>query len=360
MKFSEAILEWYHQNKRELPWRATTSPYSIWISEIILQQTRVDQGIHYYNKFLETFPDVPELANSNLDKVLKLWEGLGYYSRARNLHHSAKVIYNDGDINFPESYKKWIKIKGVGEYTAAAIASICYNEAVVAIDGNVYRVLSRIYGIQTPIDVQKGRNEFRQLAESLIDHDKPGDFNQAVIEFGALQCTPKSPNCKQCIFKDICIAFRNNKISSFPVKSKKVKIAHRHFNYLFIIFKRTNTFYTFIKRRNDEDIWKNLYELPLHESVKHLGGDFNLSNIEDFKNFIDQGKILYQENEKSQKLTHRIIHTSFTIVYMDEISSEHTEYIECEINNLDKYAFPKSIKDFLKTIDKKIDFNVME
>jgi A/G-specific adenine glycosylase len=257
--FANTLINWYETNKRDLPWRNTTDPYKIWISEIILQQTRVNQGLPYYRKFISNFPKVEDLANASEEKVLKLWQGLGYYSRARNMHQSAKYILNELNGVFPTSYIEIKKLKGVGEYTAAAISSFCFKEKKAVLDGNVYRLLSRFFGIETPIDSNKAKKEFTDLLKHLISSEKPDVFNQSIMEFGALQCTPKKPNCSICTWKNKCVAFATDKTHILPIKSKKIKKRIRYFNY--IVYKQQQNY--FIQKRTSKDIWKNMYEFPL-------------------------------------------------------------------------------------------------
>ncbi|MGV8093420.1 MAG: A/G-specific adenine glycosylase [Mangrovibacterium sp.] len=256
------LLRWYNLHKRELPWRKTKDPYAIWLSEIILQQTRIDQGLSYYLKFMEKYPTVIDLAYANEDDILKLWQGLGYYSRARNLHVAARTVADVYHGKFPDNYKELIKLKGIGDYTAAAIVSISFNQPYAVVDGNVFRFLSRLYGISTPIDTQAGKKEFTKLANAILDRENPGEYNQAVMEFGALFCTPKSPRCNSCIFNSRCVAFQNASVNKLPVKSGKQKIRLRYFNYLLI----RDHDYTYISKRTANDIWKNLYEFPLIET----------------------------------------------------------------------------------------------
>ena len=267
--FSTTILEWYSHYKRELPWRGENDPYKIWVSEIILQQTRIVQGWNYYLRFIERFPSVADLANASEDEVLKYWQGLGYYSRARNLHAGAKYLAEHHKSTFPCQYEDILKIKGVGEYTAAAIASFAFNLPYPAIDGNAFRVLTRIFGIHTPIDTLTGKKEITILANKLIDKKQAGIFNQAVMDFGALQCTPLNPNCEDCCFALFCVAQQKNLQSVLPVKSLKIKIKTRYFYYLYIQNKEK----TIIQKREKKDIWKGLYEFPLIESEKELSID---------------------------------------------------------------------------------------
>lgn len=312
MKLSNHLVLWYLHNKRNLPWRSTINPYKIWLSEIILQQTRVDQGMSYYHKFLEHFPTISDLAIASEEEVLKLWQGLGYYSRARNLHFSAKYVVNDLKGAFPTNYNELIKLKGVGDYTASAIASICYNEPTAVVDGNVYRVLARYFGISTPINSTKGIKEFKQLAQSLIDIKNPGTHNQAMMEFGARMCKPQSPDCTSCPLNTSCVALSKKQIKELPVKEKKIKIRHRYFNYLVIQTENNTT--KLVKR--EKGIWLNLYEFPLIETLAEIDekeliahNEFNLlfkkltTSIKQFNNEL----IVH-------KLSHQHIHTKFWIV----------------------------------------------
>lgn len=257
---TQHILEWYRENRRDLPWRNTVDPYLIWISEIILQQTRVSQGLDYYLRFTERFPTVHELAMASEDEVLKYWQGLGYYSRARNLHAAAIQIDSMG--YFPDTYAGVKALKGVGEYTAAAICSFAYNLPYAVLDGNVYRVLSRLLGVDLPIDSTQGKKLFGDLAQTYLPTECPSEYNQAIMDFGALQCTPSSPCCHQCPLTLCCVAFQQNRVDKLPVKQHRTKVTHRYFNYVFI----KQGEYTYLQKRTANDIWKNLYELPLVET----------------------------------------------------------------------------------------------
>ncbi|HRN43741.1 MAG TPA: A/G-specific adenine glycosylase, partial [Flavobacterium sp.] len=241
MSFSNLLIKWYLQKKRDLPWRNTINPYLIWLSEIMLQQTRVAQGMPYFLSFTTAFPTVFDLAKANEEQVLKLWQGLGYYSRARNLHKTAQFVANELDGIFPDNYKDLLQLKGVGEYTAAAIASFSYNEVIPVVDGNVFRVLSRYFDIETDIAAASAKKEFAALAFELMAKDNPALFNQAIMEFGALQCVPKSPNCNICIFNESCTALQKKKVDQLPVKSKKLKVRKRYFNYLVVTDELGNT-----------------------------------------------------------------------------------------------------------------------
>lgn len=263
MKFSKTLIQWYLQNKRDLPWRNDTNPYTIWLSEIILQQTRVAQGLPYYLKFIESFPTVFDLAIADEEEVLKLWQGLGYYSRARNLHSTAKQIAFEFNGVFPNNYHGLLKLKGIGEYTAAAIASFAYNENVAVVDGNVFRVLSRYFNVATDIASAAAKKEFSQLAFELLPMGNASEFNQAIMEFGALHCVPRNPNCSNCVFNDSCMALQKKKVAQLPVKSKKLKVRKRFFNYLVFFDDDTQTL---LYKRTQKGIWHNLYEFPLIET----------------------------------------------------------------------------------------------
>ncbi|MBK7383256.1 MAG: A/G-specific adenine glycosylase [Flavobacteriales bacterium] len=260
--FSRGLLSWYRANKRPLPWRETTDPYTIWLSEVILQQTRVDQGLAYWERFMERYPTVRDLAAASEDEVLRQWQGLGYYSRARNLRQAAGQVMNDHGGRFPSTYTELKALKGVGEYTAAAIGSICFGLPEPVVDGNVYRVLARAFGIGTPIDSTEGRREFRKLAAELLDPRSPGDHNQAVMELGATICTPKKPLCGDCPIARKCVALKSDLISDLPVKAGRAKTRTRHFNYLHVNTKGG----LYLRKRTAKDIWQGLYELPLIES----------------------------------------------------------------------------------------------
>jgi A/G-specific adenine glycosylase len=266
MHISQSLLHWYDQNKRPLPWRETRDPYKIWLSEVILQQTRVAQGLDYYHRFLVTFPVVQSLANATEQDVLKLWQGLGYYSRARNMHHTAReVVEKHGGI-FPGTSAGLKKLKGIGDYTAAAIASICFDEPTAVLDGNVARVISRLFAVDTPVDANTGRKIITDLANNLLDTNHPGTFNQAVMELGALVCTPKSPACNNCPLAFACEAMKRNQIESFPVKTKKKIPTVRHLNYFVISFAKDKDEFIVMRKRTGNDIWKNMYDFPCIET----------------------------------------------------------------------------------------------
>lgn len=300
-EFSDKIISWYQINKRDLPWRNVQDPYFIWLSEIILQQTRVEQGLPYYLKFIEKFPTVHDLANASQDEVLRLWQGLGYYSRGRNLHFTAKQIVNECKGIFPIHFNDLIKLKGIGNYTASAISSFCANEPKAVVDGNVYRVLTRLFGIKNDINLISTQKEIQKLANDLLNKKQPGLHNQAIMEFGALQCVPKSPNCQICPFVDSCIAKFENKVSVLPAKSKKIKIKERHFNYIVISDGKN----TYVKRRGNADIWEGLYEFPLIEHSKELDEN-EIFHSKEFGQLV--GKNRYQILRISPIFKHQLTH----------------------------------------------------
>lgn len=259
--FAHNILHWFETNKRDLPWRNTKNPYIIWLSEIILQQTRVAQGLPYFEKFLKTYPTVHDLAAAPSEDVMRLWQGLGYYSRARNLQYCAQQVVKDYGGTFPSTYQELLKLKGVGSYTAAAIGSFAFDEAVAVLDGNVFRVLARYFGIATDIASHAGKKEFETLANRVLPSQEAGNFNQAIMEFGALHCSPQKPNCEECPLQSSCVAFTNGLVHELPVKVNKVKIKERYFQYYHISCGRQ----VIIRQRGSKDIWEGLFEFPLLE-----------------------------------------------------------------------------------------------
>ncbi|MFK8284583.1 A/G-specific adenine glycosylase [Capnocytophaga canis] len=310
--FSQRLLQWYNSEKRDLPWRQTTDPYKIWLSEIILQQTRVAQGLPYYERFTNHFPSVFDLANASEEQVLKLWQGLGYYSRAKNLHHTAKTIAFDLNGNFPTTHKELLKLKGIGDYTASAIASICFSESCAVVDGNVYRVLARVFGIETPIDTTSGIIQFKKLATKLLDPKNAGVYNQAIMEFGAIHCKPQLPMCESCVFSDKCVAKNQSKVERLPVKIGKTKIRKRYFNYIVPI---DNQKHTILNKRNNKDIWQGLYEFPLIETEKPYSEAEIKTEIDKIFDCITD--IYLHKYEKIHKLSHQHIHTQFWIISME-------------------------------------------
>ena len=310
MEFSNSLIHWYLQNKRDLPWRNTTNPYSIWLSEIMLQQTRVAQGLPYFLSFTDAFPTIFDLANADEEQVLKLWQGLGYYSRARNLHTTAKYIAFELNGKFPSTYKELLMLKGVGDYTAAAIASFSFDEPVAVLDGNVYRVLSRYFNVTSDISLPKTKTEFQQLAQEILDKKNPAVFNQAIMEFGALQCVPKNPDCNSCVLNSSCAALQHKKVSELPVKSKKTKVTNRYLNYL--ILKDSDSNYI-VQKREGKGIWENLYEFPLLETDFLLPEKDAIDQISKMQ-FYNQkpSEILILQNEITlHKLSHQHLHIRF-------------------------------------------------
>jgi A/G-specific adenine glycosylase len=342
MNFSKSLIQWYLQNKRDLPWRNTTNPYHIWLSEIMLQQTRVAQGLPYFLRFTEAFPTVFDLAKADEEQVLKLWQGLGYYSRARNLHKTAKQIAFELNGEFPKSYAGLLQLKGVGEYTAAAIASFSYNENVPVVDGNVFRVLSRYFDIETNIASSGAKKEFTQLAAALIPKGQANTFNQAVMEFGALQCVPKNPDCRICVFNDGCLALQKKKVSLLPVKSKKLKVTDRYFNYLVFSDENDNTI---ISKRTQKGIWHNLYEFPLLETISPETEETIIALIQNqgfIENEIQQVE-LYNPIPIRHKLSHQHLHIKFW-----KIGVKGTLLSGIDWESASKFPFPIVIFNFIE------------
>lgn len=340
MKFSNTLVQWYLQNKRDLPWRKTNDPYIIWLSEIILQQTRVDQGMAYFLKFMEHFPTVFHLAKASEEEVLKLWQGLGYYSRARNLHFSAKSIVNDFGGDFPVTYNDILKLKGVGDYTASAIASICYNEPTAVVDGNVYRVLARYFGINTPINSTKGIKEFKLLAQKLLNTSISGTHNQAVMEFGARMCKPQNPDCEVCPLNSSCISLAKNLIKALPVKEKKLKVKIRYFNYLVV---QSSDNKTIIEKRT-QGIWVNLYQFPLLESKQEIAIN-QLIEHNKFNELFGELNVsvkLFNQTMVVHKLSHQHIFTKFWI-----ISVPNSVKFSFNWDEIERFPVPILIDNFL-------------
>ena len=303
--FANQLIKWYQHHKRELPWRETRDPYKIWLSEIILQQTRVNQGLPYYLKFVEQYPSVFDLAKAKEDEVLRLWQGLGYYSRARNLHSCAKMVVDKYSGVFPNTYNELLKLKGVGSYTAAAIASFAFDEPNAVVDGNVYRVLSRVFGIYDDIASNQGVKAFAELANQLIDTEHPADYNQAIMEFGALQCSPKTPTCGLCPISEQCHAHNHNTQLKLPVKSKKVKVRTRHFHYF--ILKQDDKIY--MRQRGPKDVWQGLYDFYLIELDREVNTEDVLTRLP--QKFLDQNILEDESKIFKHVLTHQRIFATF-------------------------------------------------
>jgi A/G-specific adenine glycosylase len=345
--FSKRLLKWYKINKRDLPWRGTTDPYKIWLSEVILQQTQVIQGLTYYLKFVKHYPDVKFLAKAPSDEVMKHWQGLGYYSRARNLHEAAKMVADKHKGVFPKTYDEIRELKGVGDYTAAAIASLAFNLPYAVVDGNVYRVLSRVFGIDLAIDSTEGKKYFQKLADELLDKKEAANYNQAVMEFGALYCRPVNPDCANCIFIDKCVAFQKQKVSELPFKSKKTKVRDRYFNY--VVFRYKNDLY--LQKRTKKDIWQDLYEFFLIETDKKQKPEAILKN-KMLNEMVSPKNMILKSVSKDYKhiLSHQNLHTIFYLVEL-KLLLKTKSLKKVNIKSLNKYALPRLIEKYLKDED---------
>ncbi|MDP2890440.1 MAG: A/G-specific adenine glycosylase [Bacteroidota bacterium] len=342
--FNSLIHHWYSLFKRDLPWRDTQNPYYIWLSEIILQQTRIEQGRAYYLSFIGEFPTISDLASASEDKVLKLWQGLGYYSRARNLHFTARYISEHFNGKFPEKHRLILSLKGIGEYTAAAIASISFNQEYPAVDGNVFRVLSRFYGIYEPIDTSAGKKIFVKLAAELIKGTDPGMHNQALMEFGALQCTPQKPDCLRCPLSERCYAFANKKVADLPVKLKKTTQRHRYFNY----FDISHSDSVWLKKRVGKDIWKNLFEFPMIETSVATGFE-ELMAMSEVNQLMDADNSVVEKitDWKIHLLTHQKINYRIIKVSLLQEKEMPVELIRVNKKDIFNFAVPKLLETYL-------------
>jgi len=343
MLFSDELIAWYRQNKRDLPWRNTNNAYIIWLSEIILQQTRVEQGLPYFNRFLEAYPTVTDFAAAPEDDILRLWQGLGYYSRGRNMLVTAKLVQQHYGGKFPTSYEQLIKLKGIGEYTAAAIASFSADEPRAVVDGNVYRVIARYFGISEPINSTQGKKIFQQMANDLLNRERPGLHNQAMMEFGATLCKPKNPACGVCPVRLGCHAFKHNAINTLPVKLNKLKIRERHFNYLLITDEQDRVL---IHKRGDNDIWANLYELPLIETLAQATPQEVLSEALNLELINCDSTIKKIYPIKKHILTHQRLWVQMIEVEA-KIVSINNNFSFIERKNLKKLAMPQILFIFL-------------
>ncbi len=345
MNFSDRILSWYHIHKRELPWRKTRDPYRVWLSEIMLQQTRVAQGLPYYIRFTERFPKVEDLAAATEEEVLKQWQGLGYYSRARNLHATARTVSAEYGGHFPDSYGELLKLKGIGPYTAAAIASICYDLPHPVVDGNVYRVLSRYFGVQLPINSAEGIRYFSDLATEVIDRERPGEYNQALMEFGALQCVPQNPDCQACPLSGSCEAYARDLVSALPKKLSRKKVRERIFNYLMPVDPQ---FQTRLIKRNDKGIWQGLFEFPLIETREEVS-DADIRNLIKTHGFRDltapRSVVRFNPKPLVHKLSHQHLRVTFWILHL-EGPLEHS----VAISEMHSYPVPVLIANFMETV----------
>jgi A/G-specific adenine glycosylase len=331
--FPPLIAQWYRQNSRRLPWRQTNDPYFIWLSEIIMQQTRVEQGTAYYEKFIANYPTILDLANAEEQQILNDWQGLGYYSRARNLHYSAKLVRDEFNGEFPKTFNEILKLKGVGTYTAAAISSFAFKEKKAVVDGNVYRLLSRVFDIDTPIDSSKGQKEFQIVADELIPAEAPDIHNQAIMEVGALVCKPKKPNCEACPLVNLCLARVNQTIESRPVKSKKTKVRDRFFH--FFLYQTNGE--TYIEQRTEKGIWQNMFQFPLVE--------IESKDIDNVKNqWKDQWK---ESSEIIHKLSHQTIHGVFH--HFDSTPKSISDsWIKIKMEDIQDYPLPRIIDRYLE------------
>lgn len=335
--FKKGIISWSKGKKRTLPWEETRNPYHIWLREVILQQTRVEQGAAYYHKFLEAYPLVGDLANAPLEEVYKNWEGLGYYSRARNLQKAAQQVTLDFQGIFPKEYDKILQLKGVGEYTAAAIASFAFDLPYAVLDGNVYRVLSRYFGVEIPIDTTAGKKYFKNLARKCLDESNPAVYNQAIMDLGAIICKPQQPLCDHCPFSSDCVAYNTNRIAELPVKSKKMLKLERFFNYLVVSDGKNIV----IQQRSEKDIWQHLFQFPVIEGADTLMELKDLQpEIADFVGPVRESRVY------KQALTHRNILAKFFMIEVKNIVLKDG-WIKIKISDLDKYGFPKIIRDYL-------------
>lgn len=345
--FTSLLLHWDKFNKRVMPWKGEKDPYKIWISEIILQQTRVVQGIGYFNRFIEAFPTIQDLAEAEDDKVFKLWEGLGYYSRCRNMITTARIVVSDYKSIFPNNYNTISSLKGIGPYTAAAIASFAFNLPYAVVDGNVLRVLSRFFGISDPIDETASRKNFNELANALLNKENPAQYNQAIMDFGATICKPKAPLCNMCPLQTDCVALKTNWVNKLPIKSKRVLKKSRYFHY--VLFKYKNTI--FCRKRIEKDIWQNLFEFYLVEAEKMLT-TLELFETEAIRNILNE--IKYNLKEVSvihkQQLTHQIISGRFYVIEVDSYLQLEEGFMAVEENKLRSLAMPKFIFSYLDQI----------
>jgi len=349
LKFSKILIDWYLSNKRPLPWRDTNDPYAIWVSEIILQQTRVNQGLNYYHTFMKHFPELQSLAHASLDEVMKVWQGLGYYSRAMNMHKAAKYIDQYHNGHFPDDFFALLKIPGIGSYTAAAIASFAFGRKVPVVDGNVIRVLSRIFGIYTSAVHQREKKIFFDKAMELIDPDVPGKFNQAIMEFGAMQCVPKNPDCTSCPFSTICYANIHKAVQELPVKRIRKEQRKRYFHYFVLIYRDE----IILQKRNHKDIWKELYEFPLIETEQAIPPGKSSESIP-MPEFFGSGRPHIRKYTPVYKhiLSHQIIHARFYLINtIPVLLPADSHYISIPVTRLPEFPVPRLIDKFIHETD---------
>jgi len=342
----EILIRWYSEYKRELPWRETTDPYRIWISEIILQQTRVAQGLDYFLRFTERFPDVRSLAEAPEDEVMRYWQGLGYYSRARNLHAAAKDIVARFGGEFPRDYEKILSLKGIGDYTAAAVCSFAWRLPYAVVDGNVYRVLSRLFALDLPIDSTAGKKYFADLAQRMLDRERPDLYNQAIMDFGAMQCVPKSPDCSRCPLQPCCQAYAQGKTELLPVKAGKTVVKPRYFNYFHIHYQGN----VLLARREEKDIWQNLYEYPLIETEKPV--DFTeIRQSETWRQWMEGGgdiRMIRVVEMPKHVLSHRIVYARFYEMETEVLSEHLQKYLSVPEEEAGQYAVSRLIEMYRK------------
>jgi A/G-specific adenine glycosylase len=345
MHVGNTLVSWYHQHKRDLPWRNTRNPYHIWLSEIILQQTRVEQGLPYYEHFINKYADVSALAHASSDEVMRSWQGLGYYSRARNLHQAAKQIVEEYQGEFPTTYEELLKLKGIGEYTAAAIASFAFKEAKAVLDGNVYRFLSRYFGVNTPINASKARKEFISIAEEILLPDAPDLFNQAIMEFGAMLCKPQNPKCSECPLQSSCWAYKNKKVAELPIKEKKLNRKSRYF-YYFLIKEHKGVY---LQKRIAKDIWQDMYELPLLELPMEHATDQVLHLAKEQKLISKEATIWHISSPIKHVLSHQDIFAVFFEIADPHFKHQNrNKYLYIKDEEIRFFALPRLIEVYLQ------------
>jgi A/G-specific adenine glycosylase len=350
MDFTSAIIAWYGKNKRELPWRDTSDPYKIWVSEVILQQTRVEQGYGYYGRFLEKFPDIGSLAEAPEDEVLKVWQGLGYYSRARNMQQAAREIRENMGDRFPDNYNGLLRLKGIGDYSASAISSIAFNEPRPVIDGNVRRVMARYLGIDIPMDSAPANRLVKETLEVWIDRNQPGTFNQAVMELGAMVCLPRNPACSRCPVAESCIALRKGLTGALPVRGKPLAKKAEHYYYFVFLAEEGGQRVTWLKKRTGKGIWHGLYDFPRAEPDGEIAGDA-IGDLPEFRKMTGQynlaGPPVIAEKVK-HRLSHREMMLTFVIVPVSH--HEHTGHLRVPLDDIHNYPVPRPIEIFLKKL----------
>lgn len=342
--FTSELLHWHqHVNSRVLPWKEEKDPYKIWLSEVILQQTRAEQGLKYYLNFTETYPTIYDLAQAKDEDVFRMWQGLGYYNRCKNMLATARFICNDLGGKFPDQYEAILALKGVGAYTAAAIGSFAFSLPCAVVDGNVYRVLSRYFGIETAIDSTEGKRQFYDLAQELLEIKRPSEYNQAIMDLGATVCTPKLPKCEECPLNKKCTALHSNLIALLPVKSKKLLVKNRFFNFIVLQYKDE----IWVERRAESDIWQNLHQFFLIESAESIDNTL-LQQNEAFKMWDSSSAELCFEKQYKQRLTHQLIESKFYKIQLKRKPENlNGKGFWISKDNLMDYAFPKTLVDFI-------------